>query len=173
MTVASSMESYAARLASFNVAHPTTKKGSSDARGKTLKWPHKNPSPPQVCDCSFCVFRWELSDGSQLARAGFYYRPTSSYPDNTTCYLCKSNLDGWEEDDNTVEEHLKHAPTCGWAVTIAIEQNIEDGSHDLEDPMSEKLRSARQMTFASRWPHESKRGWTCKTQKVYISHYLL
>lgn len=44
------MESYAARLASFNAAHPPSKKRASSASGgKTLKWPHKNPSPPQVC----------------------------------------------------------------------------------------------------------------------------
>ena len=50
MAVGSTMESYAARLASFNIAHPATKKrGSNVSSGKTLKWPHKNPSPPQVC----------------------------------------------------------------------------------------------------------------------------
>lgn len=65
-----------------------------------------------------------------------------------------------------MEEHLKHAPNCGWAVTVAIEQDIENGSYSLEDPMSEKVLDARRMTFGSRWPHENKRGWTCKTQKV-------
>ena len=49
MTVANKMDSYAARLASFNTAHPTTRKRASNAQGaKTLKWPHKQPSPPQV-----------------------------------------------------------------------------------------------------------------------------
>ena len=105
---------------------------------------------------------------SQLARAGFFYRPTSSSPDNTTCYLCQSNLDGWEEDDSPIEEHLKHARDCGWAVSVCIEQAIEDGNHTLEDPMSENMRDARYMTFGSNWPHENKRGWTCKTQKVYV-----
>ena len=43
------MESYAARLASFNAAHPPTRKRASSASsGKTLKWPHKHPSPPQA-----------------------------------------------------------------------------------------------------------------------------
>ncbi|KAF6224370.1 hypothetical protein HO133_010947 [Letharia lupina] len=148
------MESYAARLASFNTAHPATKKRASNASsGKTLKWPHKNPSPPQ------------------LARAGFYYQPTSSCPDNTTCYLCKSNLDGWEENDNAVNEHLKHSPNCGWAITIATELEIEDGSQSQEDPMSEMMLDARKMTFGSKWPHENKRGWTCKTQKVCPGRY--
>ena len=65
-----------------------------------------------------------------------------------------------------MEEHLKHAPYCGWAITVAIEQDIEGGSYSLEDPMSEKVLNARQMTFGSNWPHENKRGWICKTQKV-------
>lgn len=149
MAVGSTMESYAARLASFNVVHPPTKKRASNASsGKTLKWPHKNPSPPQ------------------LARAGFFYRPTASCPDNTRCYLCESNLDGWEENDNAVEEHLKHSPNCGWAITIATEIQIEDGSQSQEDPMSERMLDARRMTFDSKWPHENKRGWTCKIQKM-------
>lgn len=107
----------------------------------------------------------------QLARAGFYYQPTSSCPDNTTCYLCKSNLDGWEENDNAVNEHLKHSPNCGWAITIATELEIEDGSQSQEDPMSEMMLDARKMTFGSKWPHENKRGWTCKTQKVCPGRY--
>lgn len=143
------MESYAARLASFNAEYPHSSKRASNAtNGKTLKWPHKNPSPPQ------------------LARAGFFYKPTSSCPDNTTCYICKSNLDGWEENDDAVEEHLKHSPNCGWAITIATELEIEDGSQSLEDPMSERMMDARRMTFSSRWPHENKRGWRCKTPKM-------
>lgn len=105
--------------------------------------------------------------GNQLALAGFFYQPTSSCLDNTTCYLCKSNLDGWEENDNAVEEHLKHSPDCGWAITIATELENEDGSQSQEDPMSERMLDARRMTFGAKWPHEHKRGWTCKTQKVY------
>lgn len=48
VTIGCRMESYAARLASFNAAHPTKKRASNASIGKTLKWPHKNPSPPQV-----------------------------------------------------------------------------------------------------------------------------
>ena len=108
---------------------------------------------------------------SQLARAGFFYRPTSSCPDNTRCYLCESNLDGWEENDNAIEEHLKHSPNCGWAITIATELETENGSQSQEDPMSERMLDARRMTFGSNWPHENKRGWTYKTQKVCPGRY--
>lgn len=83
--------------------------------------------------------------------------------------MCQSNLDGWEEDDSAIEEHLKHAPSCGWAVAASIEQTVEDGSHNLDNPMSMAMRNARHMTFGTNWPHENKRGWKCKTQKVYMS----
>ena len=67
-----------------------------------------------------------------------------------------------------MEEHLRLSPTCGWAITVAIEQDIENGSgsHNLEDPMSAKVLNARRMTFGSNWPHENKKGWACKIQKV-------
>ncbi len=108
------------------------------------------------------------TDHDQLARAGFFYQPTSSSPDNTTCYLCHNSLDGWEEDDDAVVEHLKHSSDCGWAVTVAIEQDVENGSYSLEDPMSERVLNARRMTFGSNWPHEYKKGWICKTKKVCL-----
>lgn len=103
---------------------------------------------------------------NQLARAGFFYKPTSSCPDNTRCYLCESDIDAWEANDHAVEEHLKLAPDCGWAITIATEDKTEDGGQSQEDPMSERMLEARRMTFGSKWPHEGKRGWACKTQKV-------
>ncbi|MCJ1244888.1 hypothetical protein MMC30_002089 [Trapelia coarctata] len=143
------MDIYAARLASFNVAHPTTKKRGSNAKGpKSLKWPHKTPSP------------------TQLAQAGFYFAPTVSAPDNATCFLCERGLDGWEADDDPVREHLNFATDCGWAVNMAIEQAVENGMLGEDDPMSAKLVEARKSTFNGRWPHEGKRGWTCKTQKM-------
>lgn len=126
----------------------------------------QEPVPPTGESRIFKCVNSSVLTEDQLARAGFFYHPTSSCPDNTTCYLCKSNLDGWEENDNAIEEHLKHSPDCGWAITIATELENEDGSQSQEDPMSERLLEARKMTFVAKWPHEHKRGWTCKTQKV-------
>lgn len=103
---------------------------------------------------------------AQLAEAGFLYCPTSSNPDNTTCFLCHSNLDAWEADDNPFVEHLKLSPNCGWAINVGIEQGIEDISQQDIGPASERMSEARRMTFESRWPHEGKRGWICKSQKV-------
>lgn len=43
------METLAARLASFDVAHPQPKRrGSNTKNSKALRWPHKTPSPEQV-----------------------------------------------------------------------------------------------------------------------------
>ncbi|MCJ1483005.1 hypothetical protein MMC06_003171 [Schaereria dolodes] len=149
MSSSMGMETYAARLASFDVAHPAAKKRTSSTKSaKTLKWPHKTPLPVQ------------------LAKAGFYYRPKASDPDNTACFLCNNNLDGWEEDDDPITEHLKHSPNCGWAINAGIEKDIENGIHDEENPLSEKMLEARRSTFDDMWPHDGKRGWTCKTQKM-------
>jgi hypothetical protein len=83
-----------------------------------------------------------------------------------TCYLCLKSLDGWEEDDNPTREHAKFSPECGIAIHALIEQEVEEGVREHENPAAEKLVEARKMTFGELWPHEKKRGWTCKTQKV-------
>ncbi|KAL8859622.1 MAG: hypothetical protein Q9178_004021 [Gyalolechia marmorata] len=143
------METLAARLESFNVVHSGTKKRTSNAKGAAkIKWSHKSPHP------------------TQLAKAGFFYNPKPSAPDNTTCYLCHNHLDGWEEDDDAFEEHANLSPGCGWAAIARIEQNIENGISEQADPTDERLLDARRMTFGTNWPHENKRGWICKTEKV-------
>lgn len=75
-------------------------------------------------------------------------------------------MDGWEAGDNAVVEHLKHAPDCGWAINVAIELEREDGCEILENLSVDHLLRARIMTFGSSWPHENKRGWTCRIRKV-------
>lgn len=99
-----------------------------------------------------------------MAKAGFIFQPIPSNPDNVTCFLCNKALDGWEEDDNPLEEHLKHSPECGWAITAAI--GAEIGEYAREDPRDELMLEARKATFASRWPHENKKGWNCKKTQV-------
>lgn len=102
----------------------------------------------------------------QLAEAGLFYHPTDVSPDNTTCFLCQSNLDGWEAGDDPVVEHLNLSPECGWAINVAIELEKKDGCDTLANLSAEYLLRARIMTFGSSWPHENKRGWTCKIRKV-------
>ncbi|KAL8779788.1 MAG: hypothetical protein Q9213_006773 [Squamulea squamosa] len=142
------METFSARLESFNVVHSGSKKRASNVKGASkLKWSHKNLDP------------------AQLAKAGFFYDPKLSAPDNTTCYLCHSQLNGWEEDDNPIEEHANLSAGCGWAAIARIEQNVENGINEQEDPMGDRLMDARRMTFGANWPHENKKSWISKTEK--------
>jgi hypothetical protein len=105
---------------------------------------------------------------SQLAHAGFFFKPSTSSPDNTVCFLCGKYLDGWEEDDDPVQEHLKHSPDCGWAIMTSLER-LRGEDRVAEDPTGLRMVEARRSTFASIWPHEGKRGWTCKVEKVNFS----
>ncbi|KAL9623473.1 MAG: hypothetical protein Q9160_002153 [Pyrenula sp. 1 TL-2023] len=143
------METFAARLASFDVSPPGSKgrRASNNKSSKAITWPHQSPSP------------------SELAFAGFYYKPSATGPDNTCCFLCERTLDGWEEDDDPSVEHLRHSSECGWAITINAGQNGLDPA-ELEDPTGERMSQARKATFSTGWPHDGKRGWTCKTQKM-------
>lgn len=80
------------------------------------------------------------------------------------CFLCNKSLDGWEEGDSPLEEHLRHSPTCGWAINAAIEAG--HGNYGKVHPLDPAMTEARKATFAGRWPYESKRGFKCKTKKV-------
>jgi hypothetical protein len=61
-------------------------------------------------------------------------------------------------------EHLKLSLDCGWAIVASIE--AQDGQLSYEYPLSEKMIEARKATFADQWPHDSKKGWKCKTKQV-------
>ncbi|KAK3324021.1 hypothetical protein B0T19DRAFT_219714 [Cercophora scortea] len=140
---------YENRLASFQGPHPVAKKRASNASSrapKALHWPHKSLLP------------------SDLAKAGFFFEPFPGSPDNAVCFLCNKALDGWEEDDNPLEEHLKHSPTCGWAVTAAIEAEL--GEYGQVHPLDPAMIEARKATFGGRWPYESKKGFKCKTKQL-------
>ncbi|KAL1888549.1 hypothetical protein Sste5346_009505 [Sporothrix stenoceras] len=138
------------RLSSFQGPQPISKRRPSTAAGsrapKALTWPHKSPAP------------------IDLARAGFFFNPQPSNPDNVRCFLCHKDLDGWEEDDDPLQEHLKHSGSCGWAICAAIELELGDVVN--EDPRLPYLLDARKSTFAGRWPYESKKGWKCKTKQL-------
>ncbi|KAG6017270.1 hypothetical protein E4U43_001878 [Claviceps pusilla] len=136
---------YEARLASFQKGF---KKSVSTAtgRGRALSWPHKQIAP------------------ASLAKAGFYFEPYAENPDNCACFLCGKGMDGWEEGDDPLQEHLKHSPTCGWAIHVAIEADIEEYSK--EDPGLPHMVEGRRATFADKWPHEARKGWKCKTKQL-------
>lgn len=101
---------------------------------------------------------------SQLAKAGFFFHPLQANPDNVVCFLCHRALDGWEEGDDPLSEHLKHSPDCGWAIVATIEK--QDGELSEEYPLSIGMIEARKATFLDKWPHDSKKGWKCKTKQV-------
>jgi hypothetical protein len=105
-----------------------------------------------------------LTRPNQLAKAGFFFEPHPKSPDNVVCFLCDKSLDGWEENDNPLEEHLKHSPTCGWAIVAAIEAGF--GNYGKVHPLDPAMVEARKATFGGRWPYESKKGFKCKTKKV-------
>ena len=140
---------YAARLASFATAItiPAKKRTSSAKGAKSITWPHKSPSP------------------EELAVAGFYYKPSAEAPDNAVCYMCERQLDGWEEDDEPIVEHLKHSDNCGWAVLMDVMKATHDTTN-MEDPTQSRISNARHATFEAGWPHEAKRGWVCKTERM-------
>lgn len=126
-----------AREASFA---PPTKRSKAG-------WPHKSPSP------------------HDLAVAGFF--KTSMGKDNCQCFMCDRQLDGWEEDDDALAEHLKHGADCAWALLMSLQQEREYDTSNMDDPTGENLTDARRTTFETiGWPHEGKRGWSCKTEKM-------
>ncbi|KAK0715539.1 hypothetical protein B0H67DRAFT_537983 [Lasiosphaeris hirsuta] len=140
---------YENRLASFQGAHPGGKKRASNASSrapKMLHWPHKSLSPVE------------------LAKAGFFFEPFPGSPDNVVCFLCDKSLDGWEGDDKPLEEHLKHSPSCGWAVMAAIEADL--GEFGKAHPLDPSMIEARKATFGGKWPYESKKGFKCKTKQL-------
>jgi hypothetical protein len=167
--VADQYFTYESRLTSFQTAQPLSKRRISNATSKapkSIKWPHHFPSAEDVRNRvgSETVL---LLTSSQLAKAGFFYYPTQANPDNVVCFLCHKSLDGWEEDDDPLVEHLKHSSDCGWAIVAAIER--QDGDFSEEYPASARMIDARKATFADKWPHENKKGWKCKTKQVELS----
>lgn len=80
------------------------------------------------------------------------------------CFLCGKGLDGWEDGDDPLIEHIKHASHCGWAIVTAIELEVDE--YHKEDPSIPLMVDARKDTFAGRWPHEGRKGWKCKTKQV-------
>nr|KMM72689.1 hypothetical protein CPAG_08983 [Coccidioides posadasii RMSCC 3488] len=149
------METVSARLASFKTAHrPISKGRTSGAKTKPITWPHVKPSPEELAD------------------AGFYYQPTEISPDNTACFLCRYALDGWEEDDDPITEHLRHSRECGWAIIMDITRRSSNPA-EIVDPTSPEIAEARRATFGTWWPHDGKKGWKCKTEKMVEAGWYL
>ncbi|XP_068105971.1 baculoviral IAP repeat-containing protein 5 [Hyperolius riggenbachi] len=48
----------------------------------------------------------------RMAEAGFIHCPTANSPDVAQCFFCLKELEGWEPEDDPMEEHRKHSPNC-------------------------------------------------------------
>jgi Inhibitor of Apoptosis domain len=162
---------YHGRLETFKTAHHLAKRRASSTRKRvptTATWPHKSPSPDDVRSTVILIRGTLALTILQMASAGFFYNPGSDSRDNATCFLCRYNLDGWEQDDDPFQEHLKHSPRCGFAIMMATGRQDDQTLLNVgpeADPMSDHILQARMETFL-RWPHDGKKGWKAKSKKV-------
>lgn len=68
-----------------------------------------------------------------------------------------------------MKEHLAHSASCHWAQAVFAGVSAQQEDRAVaQDPMQEDLLAARRGTFehGAGWPHESKRGWKCKVQRM-------
>ncbi|XP_060107900.1 baculoviral IAP repeat-containing protein 5 [Heteronotia binoei] len=72
--------------------------------------------------------QWPFNDGclctpEQMAKAGFIHCPGDNAPDVAQCFFCFKELEGWEPDDDPMEEHRKHSPSCAF---LALKKDVAD-----------------------------------------------
>ncbi|XP_008102410.1 baculoviral IAP repeat-containing protein 5 isoform X1 [Anolis carolinensis] len=61
---------------------------------------------PFVSDCACTPER--------MAEAGFIHTPSENAPDVAQCFVCFKELEGWEPEDDPMEEHQRHSPNCAF-----------------------------------------------------------
>nr|XP_006199492.1 baculoviral IAP repeat-containing protein 5 [Vicugna pacos] len=59
----------------------------------------------------------------QMAAAGFIHCPTENEPDLAQCFFCFKELEGWEPDDDPIEEHKKHSSGCAF---LSLKKQCEE-----------------------------------------------
>lgn len=105
---------------------------------------------------------------AHLAKAGWFFTPSKSSPDQVTCFLCKKSLGGWEETDDPFVEHVGHGKDCGWAATRCTlelkrqEKGEKAGAGvkwSLENDGGKEMEKGRKATFGKWWPHDKSKGW--------------
>ncbi|NXE77368.1 BIRC5 protein, partial [Cochlearius cochlearius] len=62
---------------------------------------------------------WPFTEGcactpERMAAAGFVHCPSENSPDVARCFFCFKELEGWEPDDDPLEEHKKHSAGCAF-----------------------------------------------------------
>uniref|UniRef100_A0A8C5YEN2 Baculoviral IAP repeat-containing protein 5 n=1 Tax=Microcebus murinus TaxID=30608 RepID=A0A8C5YEN2_MICMU len=58
-----------------------------------------------------------------MAEAGFIHCPTENEPDLAQCFFCFKELEGWEPDDDPIEEHKKHSSGCAF---LSVKKQFEE-----------------------------------------------
>lgn len=170
------LEVYDNRLRSFDAAVTHTDESKPRRRGttsasavaSTSKWPHGT---------TFSV------TPETLAHAGFTYEPTPTANDNVTCVYCRRGLEGWEDGDDALDEHLKRADPdtgdrCAWATVMGTKRDYvnavaassasqrQAALANLPKPSSDTLQRARHKTFGKWWTYDNKRGWKPTSRAV-------
>ncbi|XP_063309515.1 baculoviral IAP repeat-containing protein 5 [Pelobates fuscus] len=59
----------------------------------------------------------------KMAEAGFIHCPTANSPDVAQCFFCLKELEGWEPEDDPLEEHRKHSSSC---LFISLKKKAEE-----------------------------------------------
>lgn len=95
---------------------------------------------------------WPHSDSSvissqNMAEGGFISMPMACNDDSALCPWCLVTLDGWEEEDNVIEEHRKRSDQCPfiWAFDNKLKESSDKPAENegLIEPQSSisKLKS--------------------------------
>ncbi|KAM3921394.1 baculoviral IAP repeat-containing protein 5 [Leptodactylus fuscus] len=71
---------------------------------------------------------WPFTEGcactpERMAAAGFIHCPGGNSPDVAQCFFCLKELEGWEPEDDPMDEHKKHSPACPF---ITLKKKAED-----------------------------------------------
>ncbi|KAM8946424.1 baculoviral IAP repeat-containing protein 5 isoform 1-T1 [Pelodytes ibericus] len=71
---------------------------------------------------------WPFTEGcactpERMAEAGFIHCPSGNSPDVAQCFFCLKELEGWEPEDDPMEEHRKHSSGC---LFIGLKKNPEE-----------------------------------------------
>ncbi|KAB0376231.1 hypothetical protein FD755_012874, partial [Muntiacus reevesi] len=78
--------------------------------------------------CISTLKSWPFLEGcacisEQMATAGFIHRPTENKPDLARCFFCFKELEGWEPDDDPIEEHKKHS---SGRIFLSVKKQFEE-----------------------------------------------
>ncbi|KAG8451707.1 hypothetical protein GDO86_003773 [Hymenochirus boettgeri] len=58
----------------------------------------------------------------KMAEAGFIHCPSENSPDVVRCFFCLKELEGWQPEDDPMDEHRQHSPSC---LFIALKKKAE------------------------------------------------